>query len=58
MLTLSLKFKLTSDYLSVLIIINKLDAIKEDTRFAYVGMQQFSKREYRTLNRSPVTGGY
>jgi hypothetical protein len=38
MLTLSLKFKSTSDYLAVLRIIHKPDVIKEDTRFAYVGI--------------------
>jgi hypothetical protein len=40
MLTHSLKFKLTSDYLAVLRILHKVDVIKEDSRFAYVGIQQ------------------
>jgi hypothetical protein len=40
MLTLSLKFKLTSDYLAVLRILHTPDVIKEDTRFAYAGIQQ------------------
>jgi hypothetical protein len=40
MLTLSLKFKLTSAYLAVLRILSKPDVIKEYTRFVYVGIQQ------------------
>jgi hypothetical protein len=52
MLTLSLKLKLTSDDLAVLRILPETDVINEDTRFLYVGIQHFSERLYRTLNRS------
>jgi hypothetical protein len=54
MLTLSLKFKLTSDYLAVLITSHKVDVIKEDTRFVYVGIKHFSERVYRTLNQPRI----
>jgi hypothetical protein len=46
MLTLSLKFKLTSVYLAVLRIIHTPDVIKEDTRFVYVGIQHQRKCKF------------